>query len=691
MRVLNLLSVALFLLFLAAYCYDVSLNFQNFPISDDYEAFFDFNNRYFTAKDFSAKLGLIFSQHNEHRIATLRIINLSYFYLFGNIDLQSFRLIGLVFFLCSMIFLFLEGEFSLRKFYYFLPIPILMLSFAYAEIYFLAMESLSHFPMIFFTVATFYTAIHKKYNVLPLLFLFLGVFSNGNGILLMPLVFVGLLVQKEYKRLLGWTVFSLLISFIYFHDYESGKSVLKLDIIPYLMKVYPIYIGGIGGFDSLKKNLLLGIFALGLIMYFAVFRKSYKQELSITLMIMFYLLTFLIISVKRNEYGNQFLQRGAYLINSIMIFVLLYILFFKMVLKKWLEEGHFKKVILCASVVFLGCLVYQIKNYRAWIEMLKYDEEETRNNEMMYLGNTLNLYEDHNKIYNIPLVSYHRIEELEKKGIFDLAKVKKNVISQPFGIKNKKVSFDNSGQTFLIKEIGGFDIKENPYLKIKGSFSGVFQSSNVQIGLVLEEDGKKSFFSIPRLKPHLNPLDRSKAQVLEFEFLFSKDYLHFRNSKISIFTVKGNEVRVCNSWHNLNNSINYDKYRSKSKIESLLDSNKFNVDTLSHPILEEAFSLNSFHEIVLNLQNLKHTNKESKYYLIFHGKDGSSFLSVLKPFDTANKKGVFYTKFEFEQVEKFLKKRNSVFELDLLVNTDGEMFVSHLESLYYFYSQNKNN
>lgn len=92
MRILNLLSVFIFLIFLTAYCYDVSLNFQNFPIADDYEAFFDFNNKFFALNGFWERIGLVFSQHNEHRIATLRIINLTYFYFFGKIDLAVLEL-----------------------------------------------------------------------------------------------------------------------------------------------------------------------------------------------------------------------------------------------------------------------------------------------------------------------------------------------------------------------------------------------------------------------------------------------------------------------------------------------------------------------------------------------------------------------------------------------------------------------
>ena len=104
---------------------------------------------------------------------------------------------------------------------------------------------------------------------------------------------------------------------------------------------------------------------------------------------------------------------------------------------------------------------------------------------------------------------------------------------------------------------------------------------------------------------------------------------------------------------------------TKSKVNLLTEMAKFKEDTVSRPILEEAFNLDNFHEIVLNLANIKHTNKSTKYFLIFHGEDGSSFLSVLNPYKTEKNKNVFYTKFEFEQVKKYLKKRNSVFKLDL--------------------------
>lgn len=673
------------------YCYDVSLNFQNFPIADDYEAFFDFNNEFFALQGFWEKVDLVFSQHNEHRIATLRIINLAYLCFFGKVDLAVFRVIGLLFYISSMIFLYLEGEFSFKRFYFFLPIPILMLSFAYAEIYYLAMESLSHFPMIFFTIATIYTAISRKFTFLPLFFLFFGVFSNGNGILLMPIVFMGLALQKEFKRLFVWLIFSILISFLYFYNYESGKSFLKLDIIQYLLKVYPIYVGGIGGFGSLKINLVLGVFALALILFFVIFRKVYKKELSLTLMLLFYLMTFLIISIKRKEYGTEFLQRGAYLINSVMIFTLLYLLFFKEFLRPRKVENSFNKVSLFFAVIILAGLAYQIKNYRTWIETLKYDERETRNDEIMYLGNTLDLYKDTKTIYNIPLVSNHRIESLVQKGYFDLDKIKESVVAKVFDSSKSKIRTVSKGYGFELKKIEGFAIEKNPYLRIKGNFSGVFQARSLKLGIVLESKGKKSYFLIPALNPHLSLFQEVKAQSTGFDFLLPKKYLPNEDAKVSIFTINENNLSVCGNWLLFRNDFDYDDNKIKSKVNSLTGTTSFKEDTVSRPKLEEAFNLNNFHEIVLNLTNLKNTNKSTKYYLVFHGEDGSSFLSVLNPYSTESKKGVFYTKFEFEEVKKFLKKRNSVFKLDLLANTDGQMFVSHLESVYYFYSKDSVN
>jgi hypothetical protein len=689
MRVINLISIFGFLLFVIAYSYDASLNFQNFPISDDYEAFFDFNNKYLSASNVWDKLKLIFSQHNEHRIATLRLINLAYFYAFQQVDLQVFRAIGLGFYLLSLVFLYFEGGFNYRKFYFFLPIPILMLSFAFAEIYFLAMESLSHLPMIFFTVGTIYLAINRKLTILPLVFLFFGVFSNGNGILLMPLVFIGLLMQKEFKRAAIWFIASGAITIFYFFDYESGKTGLSLGILPYLIKVYPIYLGGIGGFGSIKINLILGIFAFCWMIYFLIFKRIVRRELSLSLMLAFYMLTFLIISIKRNEYGEQLLQRGAYLINSIMVFVLLYIVYFKQILKAWKIEQSFKKVGLFFGIILLEGIGYQVKNYRTWIQMLKYDEIETRRDQMKFLGHTTDLYRDQNRIYNIPLVSNHRIEGLEQKGAFDLEEVKRNVVALPLIVTDMKTVKAGREEHFELKKVSGFDIKENPYINLNGLYRGVFEATDLDLGLLLESENKKYYFRIPRLKSHLNFFEELKLQSANFDFLLPKKYLQGKEVKLTVFKIEGKDMIQNTKWVTLDNEIEYAEYQGNSKVMTLLDSKNFKIDTLSNPILEEAFSLNNFHEIVLNLQNLKNTNESSKYYLIFHGIDGGSFLSVLKPFNTENKKGVFYTKFEFEQVEKYLKRKNSVFKLDLLVNTDGVMTVSHLKSVYYFYSKNK--
>ena len=40
------------------------------------------------------------------------------------------------------------------------------------------------------------------------------------------------------------------------------------------------------------------------------------------------------------------------------------------------------------------------------------------------------------------------------------------------------------------------DIKENPYVKIKGVYKGVFKATDLELGVAIESDGKKYYFRI---------------------------------------------------------------------------------------------------------------------------------------------------------------------------------------------------
>ncbi|MBP6620225.1 MAG: hypothetical protein KA188_08240, partial [Leadbetterella sp.] len=226
MNKLNKLSIAFFVCFMAFSLFIFTDIFVNYPILDDFGAIVNFMVDYLKTTGFKEIIKLLFSQNNDFRLVVLKLITLTDYYIFGQINFQHLRIIGFSFFLSTLFFFFRLGRFQTSKFYFFLPVPLLLISFAYAEINSLAMESLSHFVVIFFVVSCLYYLFETKKIVLPILLLFLGIYSNGNGLLLVPIGILGLLVTKDYKRLGIWSLFCALAIFVFFLDYEKGNTPL---------------------------------------------------------------------------------------------------------------------------------------------------------------------------------------------------------------------------------------------------------------------------------------------------------------------------------------------------------------------------------------------------------------------------------------------------------------------------------
>ncbi len=681
-KAINIFCLLFCIVFILIYAYECSLNFHNFPIFDDYEAFFDFNIKYFNSNTFYERVQLIFSQHNEHRIATLRIINLAYYEITGKIDLQAYRIIGLCFYLMSLVFLFVQGEFSIYRFYFYLPVPLFMLSFSFSEIHFLAMESLSHFPMIFFSIGTIYLAIERRLTVLPLFFLLFGVFSNGNGILLIPLIALGLFIQKNYKRLIIWMIVSSLILMMYFYNYESGNTNLNIGDIPHLAKSYLVFLGGIGGFGSIHINLCIGIFALSIILYIMFIKKSFKYELTLSLLMLFYMITYLIICFKRNEYGTQLWQRGAYLINSVLIFTLLYIYLYRTYFKIWTLKNRFKRVCFVFSSIFLIALIYQFKNYRTWIEVLKYNEITTRNEELNFIGNTKELYDDNNRIYNIPLVSRQKIEILSQKKLFDTENIKKNVVCYPYSAPFRKVQPAKTIDNFHFTKVQGIIIKNNPYIRISGVYFGTsFNPSDVQLGLAVNLEGKIKFYKIPKLHSHTSYFRKPLKNKSFFEFLLPKSELGNLPAKISIYEDDRDNLSIPNNWFYISINLKYNNLNYRTKLSILPQTLSYKKDTNIQSSLVEAYNMANKHEIILKCLPLSKTGKPSNYYLVFRNLNGPSLYCQLKPIKSTDNENYLYTNFENHINQQEIK--GSVFKLELLTEKDGKVFMSPMKFIYY--------
>jgi hypothetical protein len=479
--------------------------FINFPIADDFGAIINFNLDYLNTHTLADKLSLLFSQNNDFKLVVLKLVDLSYLAIFQNINLGHLRLFGYLVFLSSMFFLYKLGGFQKDNIVYFMPVPLLMMSFAYSEINALTMESLSHFLVIFLSLSTFYLLLNTKYFAIAVIFLFLGVFANGNGLLLIPLGFLGLLFQKKHKKLIGWTVASCIYLVLFFYNYRSGENTLDASVISRIFYVFPTYFGGIGGLESTKFNLVIGCIGIGFTIYLFFFKKTYQTHLTLSLYLLFFGGTYLLISTKRACTAPGQILRGAYMINSIMIFVTLYVLSHSLFISKWLRTKQ-SLALKTIAAVLLVCGIYQTRNLTRWYGSHRYFLMDIYQQTFDMYANNQNLYKDLEEHYNIPLVNTVSFHSAIQKGILNPSQSLNSFLAKPITQSLDSQATDSN----IIIELGnlnGQHISENPYI----SFSGLVQNypvrGNHQLAICIEKTNKKTIIQLTLEETKMPSLD----------------------------------------------------------------------------------------------------------------------------------------------------------------------------------------
>jgi hypothetical protein len=674
MNIISKISIAFFLCFLAFNLFIFSDIFINYPFLDDFGAIVNFMVDYDKTKDLPEIIKLLFSQNNDFRLVVLKLITLSDFYIFGEINFKYLRIVGFLFFLSTMIYFFKLGKFRLTQFQYFLPVPLLMISFAYAEINGLAMESLSHFVVIFFAASTFYFLFKKNKLWIPIVLMLFGIYSNGNGLLLIPIGFLGLLIRKEYRRFFIWTTFSVLAILTFFWNYEKGNTPLDLMVFKRIAYVFPIYLGGIGGMESIKINMVFGVLGITLAIYFLFIRKSYQKYTTLSALMLFFLGTYLLISSKRQYTDSSALLRGAYLINSVCIYVIFYVLFYQIHLKTWIEKRQIKLANWSILGILLVCFVYQGRNYTRWIQIFGYQKRAIQDVMVNINGNTAQLYADEGVIHNIPLNMRPGLDTLLKKQIFNNQEAIERLIIKPLNQTLPEISgkFNNSIE---ILSIDGTQIQSNPMITISAKIKDYLKNPLNGLGVVLNQNGQSSFFEIPLKNDKLFLIKPVKGRDYYFEFMIPKnvlktdklelEFLKFENKKTFI-----SETKLEIEWEDEKNTL------SEIAKPSKLAKGQPDVEgKVSKSKLIDAYYADNKHEIVVQLDSS--LTSENNYLQFTNTESSSEFILPL------SKKSDKLAHVIFEQVEmrNFLKGQNGLYRLS--INSGGQHLIP-LKSLYYF-------
>lgn len=678
---LNKLSIAFFICFLTFSLFIFTDIFVNYPISDDFGAIVNFMVDYLKTTGYREAIKLLHSQNNDFRLVVLKLITLSDYYIFGKINFAHLRLIGFLFFLCTLFYFFSLGRFQTSKFYYFLPVPMLLISFAYAEINSLSMESLSHFVVIFFVVSTFYSLFEAEKIILPLILLFLGIFSNGNGLLMVPIGFLGLLIRKDYKRLTIWSVFSILAVLVFFLDYEKGNTPLDTSVFKRIAYVFPIYLGGIGGMESIKINMVFGILGIILAIYFLIIKKSHRDNTALSALLLFFLGTYLLISSKRQYTDSTALLRGAYLINSVCIFVVFYILFYKIHLKKWKESKKPKLANWTFLTIFFICIIYQARNYTKWIQVFGYQKRSIQAVKVMITGNTKQLYADEGTIHNIPLNMRPGLDTLINADVFDNSDALKSLLIKPLYFNTNEISGELKNQIDILS-IDGTQITDNPYITISAKIKDYLKNPLNGLGIVCNQNGVKKYYELPLKNDKLFLLKTVKGRDFYFEFMIPKKILKSGSFELSF--LKFENKKCYQSKETLKMNWN-DQRNSDLPLSKIINFGIKNSapDSLLKPKLFEAYYNGEKHEIIVELDPKQKGN--TNYLQFSDTVSPSTFqieISILKHPTNTNLAKVIFSQYE---AKTFLNNRGGLFKLSLISKKGTEEFkVYPLKSLYYF-------
>ncbi len=291
----------------------------NVPMKDDYDAILNFLNSYSHTPSFFHKLGLLFAQHNEHRIFSTRLITVLYYSIFGNVNFRNLILIGNL----QLMVIFLISVYFIRRC---LPKYRNIVSFIWGLCLFdpsgyengdVAMTSLQNFGIVMlFLASIFFYSRDPKRNLVPAaLFQLVCIFSSGNGIPGAFIIMLFTLFSRDKWKIIVSTAILLFFSPLYFYHYirpaplpgvEQGISAGTA--IPYFLKMC-------GAHFSFENSLLFGIVVLVVLLLTLPFdRKTLVKRPALPLVCLaaFLLVTVGVISLLRS--GSQPFYASRYLI-----------------------------------------------------------------------------------------------------------------------------------------------------------------------------------------------------------------------------------------------------------------------------------------------------------------------------------------------------------------------------------------
>ena len=300
----NIISLIFIITPILFYYYKVWKHAYNLPYSDDYMAVLGFMNQYLEAANGWEKIKLIFSQHNEHRIAFDRVIILLQYYLMGEINFTVLIWIGNLGVLFTALAFYLIFKDLNKPLIYFTPVILLLFHLQHWENMAFAMAGLQNFYIGVFILFCLYFLNKNQKNsnfILAGVFAIVATFTSSNGFFVFPVGFLLLLLNKQrLYKIISWLLLGFTFIGLYFLDFQ-GKSGIQQHIIDHPHEILSAFLGSIGNFANTvdhwhpnTSSFLIGIivgYLISVIFMYLLYSRFFFQKPLIFCLIVLFMMT----------------------------------------------------------------------------------------------------------------------------------------------------------------------------------------------------------------------------------------------------------------------------------------------------------------------------------------------------------------------------------------------------------------
>jgi hypothetical protein len=326
--------------YLSWYFYYVIQYAVNIPYLDDYDAILNYILT-FREVGFGAQLKSLLLPHNEHIMTMTRIVSWVSYGLTGKIDFRNLLLIGNGLLVIQFVFLYRlftpSNRFSVI---YFLVVILVFLNPQYSPTSFWAMALWSNIWVLLPVTLSIFLLSNPKVWYWALPAALVSLFSNGNGLMIWPIGFFILLMDKRpLKQYLVWGIAAIIAcgSYFYLMRQQPSSGIFELSNLPFLPLNLLAFLGAygalLGGKPGQAMAVLVGIFVV--IMSLATFKKYLqtreRTDLILLSLMAFIFLTALAVALFRAEKGLSIIIGGRYRQYSSLAVALSFLMGFRLV------------------------------------------------------------------------------------------------------------------------------------------------------------------------------------------------------------------------------------------------------------------------------------------------------------------------------------------------------------------------